>query len=501
MNSISNVNTMLFLGGFIVYIIVMIGIAYFTTRGKTSGEDYLMGGRNLGILLLISTLAASAIGTGSAIGGTANGFRSGFQGSVFGFANALGFFTIGLFFVQVRKYNFRTVCEEVQFYFNGHTNIRKIMGIMMYIITLIWIANHINGGSKYLSYVTGLEPIPSKILTVLAFAIYVFIGGYMAVVWTDAIQCILLLGGFIIITIMAIPTTGGIEAIKTAYIESGKSGALTIYGIGETGIIGFLSLTVAAYWGAVIVPAFRMRVYTAKDEQTARKSMFSTGIIVFLFSFLPSIIGMSAFTIAKSNNATMIFQNPDFAFHYMATTILGPFLGLLFLIAGLSATMSSADSEVIAGVTVFLTDIYTVFTKKEVKNEDIPKYSKYALILTLIIAFLITLYANDIMGYINDVVGGIAPGIGVAIILGRFWKKASWQGGLASIIGGFLFGVTYLVVPSINVLIKEIFKGPAIPVTILSIILGIVVSLLTPHKRKTEEERLKLVMDERYYKD
>ena len=114
----------------------------------------------------------------------------------------------------------------------------------------------------------------------------------------------------------------------------------------------------------------------------------------------------------------------------MATTILGPVLGLLFLIAGLSATMSSADSEVIAGVTVFLTDIYTVFTKKEIKNEEIPKYSKYALVLTLIIAFLITLYAKDVMGYINDVVGGIAPGVGVAIILGRFWKKASWQGGL-----------------------------------------------------------------------
>lgn len=501
MNSISTANTMFFLCGFIVYIILMIGIAYITTRGKTSGEDYLMDGRNLGVLLLISTLAASAIGTGSAIGGTANGFRSGFQGSVFGFANALGFLTIGLFFVQVRKYNFRTVCEEVQFYFNGHPAIRKVMGIMMYIITLIWIANHINGGSKYLSYVTGLEPVPSKILTVLAFAIYVFIGGYMAVVWTDAIQCVLLLGGFIIITVMAIPTTGGIEAIKAAYIESGKAGALTPYGIGQTGIIGFLSLTVAAYWGAVIVPAFRMRVYTAKDEQTARKSMFSTGMIVFFFSLLPSVIGMAAFTIAKANNATVVFQNPDFAFHYMATTILGPFLGLLFLIAGLSATMSSADSEVIAGVTVFLTDIYTVFTKKEIKNEEIPKYSKYALILTLIIAFLITLYANDVMGYINDVVGGIAPGIGVAIILGRFWKKASWQGGLASIVGGFLFGVTYLAIPSVNILIKEMFKGPAIPVTILSLILGVVVSLLTPHERKTEEERLKLVMAERYYKD
>lgn len=495
---VENISSSFFISGFIVYMIGMIVIAYFTSRSNTSGEDYLMGGRNLGFFLLISTLVASAIGTGSSIGGTADGFRAGFRGSVFGLANSIGFLTLGLFFVQVRKFNFRTISEEVQYYYNGNIVIRKLMGVMMYAITLIWVANHINGGSKYLGYVTGVSDVSAKLLTVAAFAIYVFIGGYMAVVWTDAIQTIILLIGFILITIMAIPTAGGFEGIRQAYETASNSGALTIYGIGTTGLMGFFSLVVAAYWGNIIVPAARMRIYTARTQGIAQKSMFMTALIVFLFSFLPAMIGMSGFTIAQANSATAVFENPDFTFHYMATTVLGPAMGLLFLIAGLSATMSSADSEVIAGVTVLLTDIYSVFTGKEIDNENIPKFSKIALVITLIIAFLITLTATDVIGFINSTVGAIAPGVGICIILGRFWKRVTWQGGIASVAVGFLFGLSYLLIPSLNEWIQGIFQGPAIPVTIFAFLSGIIVSLITPKMNRLSDEKiLELVLKER----
>ena len=76
------------------------------------------------------------------------------------------------------------------------------------------------------------------------------------------------------------------------------------------------------------------------------------------------------------NGADHVLANPDFAFSYMATTVFNPIIGLLFLIAGLSAIMSSADSDAIAGVTTFLTDIYVLIFNRHVKDEDIPKYSR-----------------------------------------------------------------------------------------------------------------------------
>ena len=78
---ITNNYPVLFIFGLVVYIGIMIAIAYFSSKkGSTEGEGYLMGGRNIGLLLLIATSAATAIGTGTSVGATANGFRSGWLG-------------------------------------------------------------------------------------------------------------------------------------------------------------------------------------------------------------------------------------------------------------------------------------------------------------------------------------------------------------------------------------------------------------------------------------
>lgn len=77
MKMVSGQYAALFIVGFFVYIGLMILIAYLTSKkGTTQGEDYLMGGRNVG-LLLICTAAATAVGTGTSVGATANGFRDG----------------------------------------------------------------------------------------------------------------------------------------------------------------------------------------------------------------------------------------------------------------------------------------------------------------------------------------------------------------------------------------------------------------------------------------
>lgn len=78
------------------------------------------------------------------------------------------------------------------------------MGFMMFVIEIIWLGNHLNGGAKYLAYVTQLPDVTCKIITVLGFGIYVFIGGYMAVVTTDAVQFIAILIGFLTIAVRAI---------------------------------------------------------------------------------------------------------------------------------------------------------------------------------------------------------------------------------------------------------------------------------------------------------
>lgn len=484
----------LFIVGFLLYIGFMIAVGILSTRGKTGGSNFLTGGSNLGFFLIFCTVGATMIGTGSSMGAIGNGFNHGWGGAIYGLGASTGILSM-LMFVNIREKNFITMSEEAQYYYGGKKIVRQVMGFMMFVIEIIWLGNHMNGGSKYLAYITGLDDVLCKLITVLAFAVYVFIGGYLAVVVTDAVQFCVIIAGFALIAVRAIPAAGGYAKIAETFDAAGKSGAMGFYGIGSYGMMAAFALVLSTYMGVIGTPTHRTRIYTSADKGTAKKAFLSSGIMLFFWSFVTAVIGMSAFAIATEQGVTL--ESADYAFSFMATHVLGPVFGLVLMIAGLSATMSSGDSDAISGITILLTDVYPSVTGKKIKEEDYPKYSRIALVVTLAIAFLITLFVNDVITYIQKVVGSLLPGVAVCMFMGRFWKRATWQGGLACIFSGTVFGILYLLLPSVSGWVAANLGGAAVPATIITLIFGVIVSLVTPADTTPEADRVKAVFDAR----
>lgn len=485
----------LFIVGFLLYIGFMIAVGILSTRGKTGGSNFLTGGSNLGFFLIFCTVGATMIGTGSSMGAIGNGFNHGWGGAIYGLGASTGILSM-LMFVNIREKNFITMSEEAQYYYGGKKIVRQVMGFMMFVIEIIWLGNHMNGGSKYLAYITGLDDVLCKLITVLAFAVYVFIGGYLAVVVTDAVQFCVIIAGFALIAVRAIPAAGGYAKIAETFDAAGKSGAMGFYGIGSYGMMAAFALVLSTYMGVIGTPTHRTRIYTSADKGTAKKAFLSSGIMLFFWSFVTAVIGMSAFAIATEQGVTL--ESADYAFSFMATHVLGPVFGLVLMIAGLSATMSSGDSDAISGITILLTDVYPSVTGKKIKEEDYPKYSRIALVVTLAIAFLITLFVNDVITYIQKVVGSLLPGVAVCMFMGRFWKRATWQGGLACIFSGTVFGILYLLLPSVSGWVDANLGGAAVPATIITLIFGVIVSLVTPADTTPEADRVKAVFDARF---
>ena len=488
-------HSIMFVVGFIFYIGIMITIGTLASRGKSNGKDYLTGGAQLPLFLIFATMGATFIGTGSALGATANGFRSGWYGSAYGLGAALGLMSL-VWMIKVtkpRSKGFITMAEEAQYLFNGSRRMKVVMAFMMYFVEIAWLGNHINGGGTYLAYITGIDPVLARLITVGGFGIYVIIGGYLAVVWTDLIQLCIIVVGFVAIVLIAVPVAGGWGEITAVINGAGKGGNLSFYGVGTAGVMGLVSLI----WGIIIpglgTPTYRMRIYTAKDDKTASSAFTRSALLLLVFSLIPAIIGMAAFAIATKNGAASVLERPDFAFAYVATVVLGPVLGLAFMIAGLSATLSSGDSDAIAGVTILIQDIYPVFAKKPLPQEKIKSWSRIGLVITFALAFFATLFAKDVMGYILNVIGSVIPGVSVAMFLGAVWKRATWQGGIASLVSGAIFGVLYLGAPPFQAFIRGIFAGPAIPATIITLIIAVVVSLITPEGTLTHDERMAAV--------
>ena len=481
-----------FVVGIVVWMAFVVCVGYFGSRGRHDGEKFVTGGRDMNAFLIFCTLGATIIGTGSTIGAISDGFSHAWGGALFCTGSAIGLLLLSTF-SGVREKGFITMSEEAQYYYGGKKIVRQVMGFTMFAAEIIWLGNHITGGATYLSFVFGIDPIWCKLITALAFGAYVFIGGYMAVVKADVVQFCAIVLGFGIIAWKAIPLAGGYDEIARVYAAAGKSGAMGFYGLGSYGVMAGISLVLAMTTSVLGCPGNRTRIYTARDARTARRAFLGQGALMFGWGIITAIIGMSCFAIATHNGHLVGFK-PDHAFPYMATQVIGPALGLMFLICGLSAAVSSGGSSSISGITILLTDVYPSLTGRKIPPEKYTFVSRIALLVALAIAFSITIFVTDMIAYIQKAVGAFLPGAAVAMLAGRFWKRATWQGALASVVAGTVLGIAIVAVPPFAEWVRATFGGPAIPAIAVSVAGVVLGSILSPRDTTSDAQRVAAVL-------
>ena len=481
-----------FIVGIVVWMAFVVCVGYFGSRGRHDGEKFVTGGRDMNAFLIFCTLGATIIGTGSTIGAISDGFSHAWGGALFCTGSAIGLLLLSTF-SGVREKGFITMSEEAQYYYGGKKIVRQVMGFTMFAAEIIWLGNHITGGATYLSFVFGIDPIWCKLITALTFGAYVFIGGYVAVVKADVVQFCAIVLGFGIIAWKAIPLAGGYDEIARAYASAGKPGAMGFYGLGSYGVMAGISLVLAMTTSVLGCPGNRTRIYTARDARTARRAFLGQGALMFGWGIITAIIGMSCFAIATHNGHLVGFK-PDHAFPYMATQVIGPALGLMFLICGLSAAVSSGGSSSISGITILLTDVYPSLTGRKIPPEKYTFVSRIALLVALAIAFSITIFVTDMIAYIQKAVGAFLPGAAVAMLAGRFWKRATWQGALASVVAGTVLGIAIVAVPPFAEWVRATFGGPAIPAIAVSVAGVVLGSILSPRDTTSDAQRVAAVL-------
>lgn len=491
-------NSSIFLAVFIAYIALMIFIGWYASRKSGDGTNFLTGGGHLPVFLTVCTAAATLIGTGGTMGRTGQGFSIGLACA--GYA-LTGFFTMMLIafaFAPMRDKNFLTIGHEMQYYYAGDKNVRKIVAILTFLTEMCYIASHMTGGAKYLQFITGYDPLLCKVICLLGFTVYVWLGGYLAVVWTDMIQLGVILVGFAAIFSKVFSMVNGWGEIAATFTAAGQPEALVPFGIGHSAtLLSAISLMVASVLGELGVSTHRHRIYTSKDGKSARKAFIITAVVSLFFVFIPVLLGMFTRVIATNNGVVdELLANPDFTFAYLCTEVLGSGLGMLLMIAGLSATLSSGDSDTMAGVTILVKDVIPSWTGKTIKEENVKSFSRKVLLISLLCAFVLTLFATDFISFLNNVFGALMPALAVATLCGRFWKRVTPTAGSACMILGTLFGFCYLLIAPLKAALASVFGGPAIPVALFSLVVIVVVSLCTKRPELTEEEILHIVLSD-----
>ena len=476
-------DTTIFLAAFFIYILFLIWLGWLVSRKQESGEDFLLAGRGLPVFLILGTTVATMVGTGSSIGAVGFGYENGWGGALYGIGGAFGILLAAWWFAPVRELRFMTMSEELSYYAGASLLVKNLTGILIFLACIGWLGAHILGGGMYLAWIAGMNIQAAKIVVALGFSIYIVIGGYRAVVWTDTIQVIILFFGFMLMAILAIQQSGGWEALMQAQ----PAGSVSTLGVERMGAIHALSLVMVIAVGVLATPSFRQRIYSSKSVSAARTSFVWSGGIYLLFSFIPALIGMAAFALNPE------LANRNFAFPFLAIEVLPLYVGVIVLIAGLSATMSSASSDAIAGVTILMRDLYVMLTGRMPSRDKVIYYSRIALVAVIGLALLMALTSDDIISYITNMIATIMSGLFTCGVLGRFWPRFNWQGAVAALAAGSAV--------SLAVLLSEhgigYWGNPIIPAVTGSMLAGFVISLVTPVSSISNEQARDILDRER----
>ncbi|GGD59900.1 sodium:solute symporter family protein [Lacimicrobium alkaliphilum] len=472
-----------FIIAFVVYMLAMIGLGWFVSRRNKGGEDFLLGGRSLPLLLTMGTTVATMVGTGSSMGAVGFAYDNGWGGTLYGLGGAVGILLLAWIFAPMRKLRFMTMSEEISYYVGANVLIKNLIAVIIFVACIGWLGAHIIGGGMYLAWLTGMDIQWAKVLLAASFTIYVVIGGYTAVVWTDSIQALLLFTGFILMAIFSVMAVGGWDAMLAAQPAENVSWLA----LDKLGLLPAISLSVAILVGILATPSFRQRIYSGSNVTSIRRSFVLCGLLYLGFSIIPAIIGMTAFASGGD------LENASFAFPHMALNVLPLGLGLLIIIAGISATLSSASSDAIAAVSVVLRDLHSMATGRMPEAKNVVWLSRAALIITIGIALGFALTSNDIITYITGMISILMSGLCVCGLLGRFWQRYNWQGALATLVAGTVTATVVSLSPEWTAL----FGNPVIPSLLIAAISGVLVTLLTPACTVTPEQALERLSEER----
>ena len=478
-------NGSVFIAIFTAYVIAMILVSFYVSTRNKSGEDFLLSGRNLPFFLTLGTTIATMVGTGSSMGAVGLGYEKGWYSALYGLGGALGILLLAKVFASVRNYKFMTMSEELSFYVGANRVVKNITALLVVLACIGWLGAHIIGGSLYLSWVTGMDHNISKTVISVAFAVYVIIGGYTAVVWTDTIMAIVLFSGFILMAVLSIHYIGDINVFLN--LAGNASQELSNLNDSSNNILPAVSLALAVLVGVLVTPSYRQRIYSGRNVESIKKSFYLSGALYLFFSFIPAIIGITAFEINDG------LKNSSYAFLFIALEVLPLWAGYLVLIAGLSATMSSASSDAIAAVSILLRDVYKLIFKQMPSPDKAIYLSRIGLLIIVSIALLFALLSNNIVSYITSMISTFMAGMCTCVFLGHFWEKYNWQGAIASLLSGSI--ISFAIMSNDNWF--SYWGNPVIPALLGSVFAGIVITLLTPPSPISREQALSILNNER----
>ncbi|HDX1159977.1 TPA: sodium/proline symporter PutP [Pasteurella multocida] len=469
---------------FTIYILGMILIGFIAYRYTNNLSDYILGGRRLGSFVTGLSAGASDM---------SGWLLMGLPGAVYAAGLVEGWIAIGLtigaylnwLFVagRLRVYtefnqNALTLPEYFQHRFHDQSKILKIVSATIILFFFaIYCASGVVAGARLFENLFEVPYATALWYGALATILYTFIGGFLAVSWTDTIQASLMLFALFLTPIFVLIHLGGFEATHTVIVNAGVAAQRDFTDLFTgTSFIGLLSLSAwgLGYFGQPHILARFMSAKDAKSLVNAHRISIMW-MIICLFGAVGIGFFGQAYFFANPQVADTVNANHEQVFIELAKLLFNPWIAGILLSAILAAVMSTLSCQLLICSSAITEDFYKGMIRPNASQKELVWLGR---IMVLVIALLAIYLAQDpnskVLGLVSYAWAGFGCAFGPVVIFSLFWKRMNMAGAMAGMLTGALVVVFW------NDVVPQSGIYEMIPGFILAAVAIVVVSLITP---------------------
>ncbi len=466
-----------------IFLIGIILVGKIASKRVESSDDYMIAGRGAPLYLIVGTLFATFWGGGTIIGATGAAYTEGIFGVVEDpFAAGLALMILGVFFVgTLRKLKIMSIGE---LYCKRFGTIASYFASALMIPTyLIWTAVQLLAIGKIVNVLFGIPFIVGFLIATIVVIVFTFMGGLVAVVWTDAIQMVIIFIGLIAILVVGFKAAGGVAVVMDHAPENYWNILPRHNSIGSW--ISYVAMWAGMALGNIPSPDLAQRAFMAKDEKTAKHGMLIAGGLYWTLGFIPIIIALIGITLVSNGvlDASVMSEDSELLITVMAKQLFGP-VGLGIFVASLiAAILSSASTSLFATAVLFSNDIYKPLTaNNKAAKKDMLVITRTFVIIVGILSALIGLSTDRIY---DLTIFAFTLQFGVLFfpfIFALKSKKANTYGIIAGMCGGVLVNVIGVVME--QSIMPEPWEFYTLVPALVNLFLILSVSYFTRHINK-----------------
>ena len=485
---------------FILYFIAVIGIGlYFFTKVKSKSEkDYFLGGRNMGGWVSALSAGASDMSAWVLMGLPGAIFVSGLCQVWISIGLLIGTILSWLFIApRLRRYAIKagdaiTVPQFLSNRFKTENPTLRIFCAIVFVAGYcLYSASSIYACGRLFNLIISQVSQPvAMVISAVIILTYTLLGGFNAVCWTDFFQGLLMLMALMLVPIIAfisLQSFGALSPVDTPvnYYNMLASGSFDWESIA--------SILTGLGWGLGYfgMPHIIIRYMAIKSEKEMKKSQIIGSTWTFLILLMATLFALVAHEylgggiIADGNEELVFVTVVRHIFSNGALALIG---GIL-VSAVIAASMSTADSQLLASSSAFASDVYKSVINKKATDKQMLNVGRITVFAITIVAFALAMLVyifslTGIMGLVSAAWSIFGAAFGPVIILALYWKKLNYEGACAGILTGFLVSVLWMVLFNLgyygyNAVIADTGLYEIIPGFIISLVVAVAVSLYT----------------------